>query len=641
MYGRAIRYGSRALISTFAAPQAAWNRSALPCRTHRFPVASALAAVALFILTAAAHGGATETGPRHAIAMHGDPDLKPGFTHLPYANPDAPKGGRLHLGFPGTFDTLNPYNLKAGSAAHGISTYVYQPLMMRSLDEPFTLYGLLAQTIETNADRSAVTFRLNPKGRFSDGKPVTSKDVRFSVELLRKHGRPQHRVAYSKIKSIETPDDLTIRYDLTDANDRELPLILALMPVLPAHATDAEHFTESTLKPPVGSGPYVLKTVEPGTSLQYVRNKDYWAKDLPVQRGFYNFDEIRIEYYRDGSSLFQAFQAGLIDYREEGDPTRWRTGYDFPALREGRIAARALPLGGAKGIHGYAFNTRRALFKDVRVREALAMTFDFEWINANIYGGLFTRTRSFFDNTPLSAAGRPASEAERLLLAQWPGSVRKDILEGKWTPPVHSGSGRDRDLARRAIGLLQQAGYRLRDGKQVHAASGLMLSFDILVNDREQERLALIYSQWLRRIGVIAQVRLVDLVQYQRRRQKFDFDMILGWWLASNSPGNEQFNRWSSQAARIESSHNLAGVQSKAVDGLIRAIVAADDKDSFTNAVRAYDRILLSGFYIVPHFHKSKQWFAFNTSLAFPQRLPKFGTPLFGQMLDTWWRKPQ
>ncbi|MCC2096966.1 MAG: ABC transporter substrate-binding protein [Hyphomicrobiales bacterium] len=580
-------------------------------------------------------------GPQHAIAMHGEPDLKPDFKHLPYANPNAPRGGRLQLGFRGTFDTLNPYNLKAGSAAHGISTYIYQPLMMRSLDEPFTLYGLLAQTIETNAERSIVTFRLNPKARFSDGRPVTSRDVRFSVELLRKSGRPQHRVAYGKIKSIETPDRLTVRYDLSGANDRELPLILALMPVLPAHATDADHFVDSTLKPPVGSGPYILRDVDPGTSLTFVRNKDYWAKDLPIHRGFYNFDEVRIEYYRDGSSLFQAFKAGLLDYREEGDPTRWLTGYDFPALRDGRIIRKSLPLGGAKGVHGYAFNTRRTTFKDVRVREALAMVFDFEWINTNIYGGLLTRTRSFFDNTPLSAAGRPAGEAEKKLLARWPDVVRKDILDGVWKPPVHSGSGRDRGLARRAIQLLQQAGYRLRNGRQVHGKTGAELSFDILVSDREQERLALIYSQWLRRIGVIARVRLVDLVQYQRRRQKFDFDMILGWWLASNSPGNEQFNRWSSQAARIESSHNLAGVQSPAVDSLIQAIVGARDKRGFTTAVRAYDRVLLSGFYIVPHFHKSDQWFAYNSRLAFPRRLPKFGSPLFGELLDTWWRKPQ
>ncbi|MDP4594987.1 MAG: extracellular solute-binding protein, partial [Beijerinckiaceae bacterium] len=467
---------------------------------------------------------------------------------------------------------------------------------------------------------------------------LTAKDVRFSVELLKSQGRPQHRAAYGKIKSIQTPDNHTIRFDLSGANDRELPLILALMPVLPAHATDVKTFSDSTLKPPLGSGPYVLQTVKPGQSLRFVRNKDYWASNLAVQRGLYNFDEIRLEYFRDGSSLFEAFKAGLVDYRDEGEPGNWRTGYDFPALRDGRVLRKSAPLGGAKGMNGYAFNTRRAIFADKRVREALAMTFDFEWLNTNLYGGLFTRTKSFFDNTPLSAAGRPASDAEKRLLAPWPGIVRPDIMDGSWRMPVHNGSGRDRKIARAALKLLTQAGYRMLSGKLVHKVTGRPLSFEILVLNRDQEKLALVYTQWLRRIGVTSEVRNVDLVQYQRRRQKFDFDMIMGWWIASNSPGNEQYNRWSSHAAGVESSHNLAGVRSAAVDGLIGKITAAHSKEDFAAAVRAYDRVLLSGFYIVPHFHKSRQWFAYSSKLAYPARLPKYATPLFGTLLDTWWR---
>lgn len=581
------------------------------------------------------------TGPMHGIAMHGQPALPRGFSHLPYANPDAPKGGALTVGFQGTFDSLNPFNLKAGSAARGIRGNVYQTLMMRSDDEPFTLYGLIAKSIETDKDRTWVIFRLNPKARFSDGKPLTAKDVKFSFELLREKGRPQHRSAFSLVKSITTPDAHTVRYDLAGANDRELPLILALMPVLPAHATDVKEFPNATLKIPVGSGPYILEEVRQGELLRFRRNKDYWAKDLPVHRGFYNFDELRIEYFRDGNALFEAFKAGIIDYREENDSTRWLNAYGFPAIRDGRIIKKALPLGGAKGMTGFAFNTRRAKFGDVRVREALAMLFDFEWINRNIHGNLFKRTRSFFDNSEMASTGRPASQTERDLLAQWPGAVRKDILEGKYAPPVSDGSGRDRSVARKAMKLLHAAGYRLNGDRLVHAKTGKPLTFELLVSSREQERLALMYTQTLTRIGVQANVNMVDQVQYQRRRQKFEFDMIMGWWIASNSPGNEQRNRWSSAAAKVESSFNLSGARSPAIDGLIEKMLAATDRKEFVTIVRAYDRVLQSGFYIVPLFHKPNQWIAYSSKLAYPKKLPAYATPLFGETLDTWWRKPQ
>lgn len=577
------------------------------------------------------------SGPQHGIAMHGEPALPRGFSHFPYVNAEAPKGGKLTIGFQNAFDSLNPFNLKAGSAARGLIGNVFQTLMMRSQDEPFTLYGLIAETIETDPDRTWVEFRLNSKARFSDGSPVTSRDIRFTVELLREKGRPQHRAAFGLVKSIATPDERTVRFDLSGANDRELPLILALMPVLPAHATDAETFSDASLKTPVGSGPYRVSDFRPGEFVVYVRDKNYWGKDLPVHRGFYNFDEIRIEYFRDGASLFEAFKAGLLDYMEEDSPTRWRSGYDFPALRDGRIKRIALPLGGAKGMRGFAFNTRRAVFADVKVREALAMMFDFEWINANIYGGQYKRTRSFFDNTPLSAKDKPASEAEKRLLARWPGVVRTDILAGRYRLPVSDGTGRDRKMARAALGLLNTAGYRLKDAALVNTKTSRQLAFEILVSDREQERLALLYAQSLRRIGVDADVRQVDQVQYQRRRQKFDFDMIMGWWIASNSPGNEQRNRWSQMAADLDSSFNLAGARSPAIDGLIQAMLAARSTKDFQTAVRAYDRVLQSGFYIIPLFHKAEAWVAHWNKISYPKRLPQYAAPLFGETLETWW----
>jgi peptide/nickel transport system substrate-binding protein len=579
-----------------------------------------------------------EPKPAHGIAMHGGPALPPDFSHLPYANPDARKGGRVTLGMQGTFDSFNPFNLKAGSAAQGLVGPVYQTLMFRSLDEPFTLYGLIAQSVETNAERSYVTFRIDPRARFSDGSPLTSDDVRFSFELLGKKGRPQHRAAFQLVKAMETPDAGTVRFDLSGANDRELPLILALMPVLSRKHTNAETFDNATLAIPVGSGPYIIKQMRPGQSITLERNRDYWAKDLPVHRGFYNFDEIRFEYFRDGTTFYEALKAGLVEYREENDPTKWLTGYDIPPVADGRLVKSALPLGGAKGMQGLAFNTRRAVFQDVRVREALGLLFDFEWINANLYGGLYRRTKSFFDETELAATGKPADERERKLLEAYPGVVRADILEGKWLPPVSDGSGLDRNLARRAMELFGEAGFSLSQG-QLRNKAGRQLTFEIMVTEREQERLALIFAQSLKRLGIDARVRQVDLVQYQRRRQKFDFDMTFGAWIASNSPGNEQRNRWSSQSAKQESSFNLTGAQSPALDGLIAAMLKAVDPEDFRSAVRAYDRVLQSGFYIVPLYHKPQQWFVHSRDLDYPRRLPRYGSPLFGQALETWWRK--
>ena len=573
--------------------------------------------------------------------MHGAPALPADFTSLPYVNPNAPKGGRVSIGYQGTFDSLNPYNLKAGSTAQGLAGNVFQTLMTRSADEPFTLYGLIAESVETDEARSYVQFRLNPKAKFSNGDPIAIADVRFSFDLLRTKGRPQQRAAFSLIKAVTTPDDQTIRFDLTGIGDREMPLTLALLPVLSKRHTDAEKFDETTLEPPVGSGPYRIVDVKPGESLLLKRNPDYWAKNLPIHRGLFNFDEIRIEYFRDANSLFEAFKGGLVDFRDEGDPTRWLTAYDFPAVADGRIKRESRLLAGPKGMQGFAFNTRRALFQDVRVREAIGYMFDFEWINANLYGGLYRRTSSFFDDSDLSSVGRPASAREIELLKPFPGVVRPDILDGKWSPPKSDGSGRDRKTAQRALQLFREAGYEIVSGELVKRGASQRLDFEILVTDRNQERLALNFSESLRRIGVEARVRVVDEVQYQRRRQKFDFDMMIGTWTASASPGNEQRSRWGSASADQESSFNLAGVRSPAVDALIVDMLSATTREDFAAAVRAYDRVLLSGFYIVPLFHTPNQWFAYSSRLDWPKAAADNASPPFNSTLDTWWTKPQ
>ena len=572
--------------------------------------------------------------PTHGLAMHGEPALPADFDHFPYADPAAKKGGRLRVGLPGTFDSLNPFNLKSGSAAQGLVNNIFQPLMARSQDEPFTLYPLIAQSIDIDHARTHITFHLDPRAHFSDGKPLTADDVLFSFELLKTKGRPQQRIAYNLVRAIDAPDPHTVRIDITGVGDRELPLILAIMPVLPKHATDVARFADATLSRPIGSGPYVIVDARAGDRLLLRRDPDYWGKDLPSQRGFFNFDEIDIQYYRDGNSLFEAFKAGLLDYRDETSTTRWSTGYDFPAARDGRITRETLKNETPKGLEGFVFNTRRPLFRDIRLREALGLMFDFEWVNANLYSGLYTRTKSFFDDSELSAAGRPADARERALLAPFPDAVRADILEGRWRPPVSDGTGRDREMAKRALTLLAEAGYRVEDGRLTK--DGAPVSFEIMVKDRAQERLALNYASTLQRIGVDARVRLVDEVQYQRRRQKFDFDMMIGQWLASASPGNEQRMRWGSASANQEASFNLAGAASPAIDAMIGALLAAESHEDFVAAVRAFDRVLLSGFYVVPLFHAPGQWLAHSKDIVPPSRPPRYSAPMFSPTLEAW-----
>jgi peptide/nickel transport system substrate-binding protein len=569
--------------------------------------------------------------PRHGIAMHGEPALPAGFSHLPYVNPDAPRGGRITLALQGSFDSLNPL-IVLGVAPDVVPRYVLQSLMMRSLDEPFTVYGLVAHSAEMPEDRSSVTFNLDPRARFSDGYPLTAEDVRFTFELLRKNGKPFYRSSFGQVRAVAVEDPHRIRFDLTGAHDRELPLNIAMMPIFAAHATDPATFANTTLTSPVGSGPFEITEIRPGERVVLKRREDYWGRDLPIMRGLFNFDEIRYDFYRDANTLFEAFKAGLYDYRVEGDPDRWSTGYEFPATRDGRITLETLPIHTPKGMNGFVFNTRRSIFSDPRVREALGYLFDFEWINRNLYYGLLTRSDSYFAGSDLSSAGRPASERELALLEPFPSAVRKDILEGRWSPPSSDGSGRDREQARRALQILDEAGWALDGGILRRKANNEAFIFEILVNSRQQERLALNFSQTLSRIGITARVRLVDDVQYWRRLSTFDFDMVQWIWPASASPGNEQRNRWSSTAAQRGGSLNYSGAASPAVDRMIDALLEVRTRDDFVAAVRSLDRILLSGFYVVPLFYLNDQWLAFRSGLKHPEK-----PPILGTTIDTWW----
>ena len=571
----------------------------------------------------------------YAIAMHGVPAMPEGFEAAPYVTPEAPKGGRLVQGVLGTFDSLNPLIVK-GLAVQAMRGYVIESLMARGYDEPFTLYGLLARSVETDDARDYVTFHLDPAARFSDGVPVAAEDVVFSWRLLRDHGRPNHRAYYSKVVKADVLDPRSVRFDLSGADDRELPLILGLMPVLPKHAIDAATFEETTLAKPVGSGPYVVAEVDLGKSVTLKRDPNYWGRSLAINRGEWNFDEMRFDYYRDANAYFEAFKAGLYDVRSESDPSRWQTGYDIPAVRDGRIVKEAFANGLPKPATAFVFNTRRPVFSDIRVREAIALLFDAEWVDRNFFFNLYRRSTSYFDDSELSSYQRPAEARERALLEPFPDAVRADVLAGTWSPPVSDGSGRDRAQLKAALALFAAAGYELKGTQLRERASGRPLAFEIMVTSRDEERMALAFADNLARAGIAAQVRLVDAVQYDQRRLAFDFDMIENRWEQSLSPGNEQSFYWGSAAADEQGTRNYMGVRSAAVDAMIAAMLRARQREDFVAAVRALDRVLVSGFYVVPLFYLPAQWVARRAAIEHPAH-----TSLTGYLPETWWHRPR
>ena len=598
--------------------------------------------VALTLSLACRVVAGSDAGPEnYGLSMHGAPALPAGFAHMPYANPDAPKGGRLTWGMLGTFDSLNPFIVKGSVAFQQIRSYnfeqgyVIESLMARGDDEPFTLYGLLAKSVETDESRSYVTFHLDPRARFSDGQPVLADDVVFTWALLRDHGRPNHRQYYSKVAKVEVPDPLTVRFDLSGANDRELPLILGLMPVLPRHATDVATFEQTSLAPLIGSGPYRVTAVSPGTRLTLTRNPDYWGRDLPINRGLWNFDEIRIDFYRESNSLFEAFKRGLYDFSVETEPLRWHDAYDFPAARNGEVLRDTIRPALPQPSEYLVFNTRRPVFADIRVRQALTLLFDFEWINRNYFFGLYSRSAGYFAGSELSAYTRPADAEERALLKPFASKIPADILDGSYRLAVTDGSGRDRTTLRQALSLLVEAGYKLDGSALRQRETGAPLTFEILTTTRDQERIALAYARDLKRAGIEVSVRTVDAVQFDQRRLSYEFDMIQNRWDQSLSPGNEQAFYWGSQAADVPGTRNYMGAKDAAIDAMIAALLAARDHQAFVSAVRALDRALMSGFYAIPVFNAGEQWIARWNRIEMPK-----ATSLAGYLPESWWQRP-
>ncbi len=585
-----------------------------------------LAAGLLLAITAA------RAEPKHGIAMHGEPALPENFTHLPYANPDAPQGGQLRQAVTGSFDSVNPFIVK-GQAASGIRTYAFESLMGRNWAEPFSLYGLLAETVDVSDDRQTFTFKLRPEARFSDGTPVTAADIVFSMETLRDKGRPNFKNSYSKVTKVETPDDRTVVFH-QEAGDRELPLIVGVMPVISRKFWEGKTFDETTLDPIVGSGPYVIAEVKAGESIAYRRNRDWWGKDLAIGKGLWNFDEIKIDYYRDANAVFEAFKTGLADVRTENDPGRWATGYDFPAVADGKIILEKIEQRSPAPASGFAFNTRRKIFEDARVREALVMAFDFEWANINLFSNAYRRTFGYYSGSELSSQGRPADAAELALLGDAAKSLRPDMLDGSYALPVSDGTGRDRKLLRQAVDLLAQAGWTVKDTGLVNGA-GEPLAFTISVQNKDQERIALHYQRTLQQIGIKAEVRIVDSAQFASIQGSYDYDMIPATWFNSLSPGNEQKFYYGSEGRSVQGTRNYPGIADPAVDRAIAALLTASRREDFVTAVHALDRLLVAGFYIVPFYDAGGQWVARWKHTGRPDT-----QPLAGFEATTLWRVP-
>ncbi|THK36964.1 ABC transporter substrate-binding protein [Ensifer sp. MPMI2T] len=589
------------------------------------------------LVAASTFGNEALAAPVHAISMHGEPTLPADFKHFPYVNPNVKKGGKISYGVVGTFDSLNPFILKSmRTTARGMwdpafGNLVYESLMQRSQDEPFTMYGLLAETVEWDDDRTFIQFNLNPKARWADGQPVTPEDVMFTFELMRDKGRAPFSNRLSKVSKMEKVGDRSVRFTFNDDVDREFPLLLALSPVLPKHAINVDTFDRTTLEPPLGSGPYRVADVRAGERIVYRRNPDYWGKDLPSKIGLDNYDEISVEYFLQENSLFEAFKKGEVDVYPEGSATKWARGYDFPAVRSGDVIKDSFAPRTPSGMLGFVFNTRRPMFDNIKLRQGLALVFDFEWVNKNLFDSAYTRTQSYWQNSALSFLGAAADDRELGLMGDVRERINPTILDGTYRLPVTDGSGRDRNVLREAVTLLREAGYAIKDGKMVDA-KGTPLAFEIMSQNAGQEKIALAYQRFLAPLGIAATVRTVDDSQYQQRSQSFDYDVIIKSFPSSLSPGVEQVGRWGSQSRDRQGSENFAGVADRDVDKLISNILQARTTEDFTAAVRSHDRLLVSNAYVVPLYHLDAQWVARWKHIGRPATVP-----LYGYQLPTWW----
>ncbi|MDG4604907.1 MAG: extracellular solute-binding protein [Candidatus Contendobacter sp.] len=570
--------------------------------------------------------------PTHGVALHGQLKYGPEFSHFDYVNPNAPKGGEARFAAIGSFDTFNPFNIK-GQAAAGIGQ-LFESLLTGSADEPFSEYGLIAESVEVAEDRGSATFVLRPQAKFHDGNPITADDVLFSFETLKTKGSPSYRFYYTSIAKAEKLGERQVKFSFNPGENRELPLIIGQMPVLSKKYWQDRDFGATTLEIPVGSGPYRLERFEPGRFVIYQRDDHYWGKDLPVNRGRHNIDRLRYDYYRDVTVALEAFKAGSYDLRVENVAKQWATGYDFPALDKGLVKKETFPHQMPSGMQGFAYNLRRPLFQDAKVRQALAYAFDFEWSNRNLFFSQYTRTRSYFDNSELAARGLPSPE-ELAILEPLRQELPPEVFKAAYEPPTAGDDAQLRVNFQKALQLLQEAGWVFRDRKLVHAKTGEPFRFELLIAEPTWERIALPFARNLERLGIEMTVRSVDSAQYENRERTFDFDMIVNVWGQSLSPGNEQREFWSSAAATDPGSRNLSGLKNPAIDRLVDQVIAAPDRASLVTRVRALDRALQWNYLVIPHWHLPYVRIAFWDKFGYPPV-----TPMQGVQLEAWWIDP-
>ncbi|CAB1061534.1 ABC transporter, substrate-binding protein (cluster 5, nickel/peptides/opines) [Olavius sp. associated proteobacterium Delta 1] len=565
----------------------------------------------------------------HALAMAGSPKYAEDFKHFDYANPNAPKGGNIKLGAVGTFDSLNPFIIR-GVPATGIGL-IYDTLTVQSLDEPFTQYGLIAAKIELPQDRSWVIYHINSKAIFHDGASITAADVVFSFNLLMEKGDPMYSKYWADVKKVEALDDLRVKFYLGDKTNPELALIIGQIQVMPKHYWESRDFTQPGLEVPIASGPYKVLEFKPGRSITYQRHDDYWAKDHPVNKGRYNFDTMTYDYYRDPTVSLHAFKAGEYDFRQENSSRAWATAYTGPPFDAGFIIKEEIDNDVNQGMQGFVFNTRRDLFKDRKVREALTYAFDFEWTNKTLFFGQYTRSKSYFSNSELAASGLPGP-GELKILESYRDQLPGEVFDKAYQPPETDGSGNIRSNIRKALRLLKQAGWKIQGKKLVNKKSGDPFILELLLIDPAFERVALPFKKNLSRLGIEMNIRVVDTAQFINRRRDFDFDMIVARIPQSESPGNEQREYWGSSAADITGTSNYAGIKNPVIDDIIEQVTSAPGRDELVYTTRALDRVLLWGYYVIPQWHIAKYRVAYWNKFSRPKITARYSLGF-----DTWW----
>ena len=565
----------------------------------------------------------------HGIAMHGDPKYSDDFEYVDYVNPEAPKGGKIILSSTGSYDSFNPFILK-GTAPAGIGN-LYETLTMRSNDEAFTEYGLIAETIEWPDDRSWVAFTIREEAVWHDGEKITPDDVIWTFNTLMEKGHPFYKYYYDDVVEVVKEKDNKVRFNFKDNTNLELPLIVGQLPVLPKHYWSNKNFEETSMDIPIGSGPYKIKTFDAGRSITYELDFNYWGKNIPIKKGTENFGIIQYEYYKDRSIEREAFKSGDIDLFSENTSKDWATGYNTPAVQNGLIKKELIEHQNPQGMQGFAFNIRKEIFKDIRVREALSYAFDFEWTNKNLFYNAYKRTNSFFENSELSSSGIPSGE-ELNLLNIYRKFLPKKLFQEEYNPPKTDGSGFMRKELQEAAKLLQDAGWELLEGQLVNNRSGSKFEFELLLVSPAFERIVLPFKDNLAKLGIDVSVRTIDSAQYQNRLDSFEFDRIVSTFSQSLSPGNEQRNFWGSDAANTNGSRNIIGISDEVIDLLIDKIISAKDREDLIVATRALDRVLLWNHYVIPQWHISAYRTLYWDIFGKPSVRPKYSIGT-----STWW----